>query len=578
MMLSRLFWPAVACVAAVVGVLEVRSALGETQTWDEGIHISAGYTYLTRGDYSWNMEHPPLVKLVSTLPLTWLHLDVPEPVADGKRRDQVQYGIEFLYRNRVHADTILIAARSANILLTLLFIVALGWWTRRRFGPAAALLALVLCAFDPNLIAHGRYITTDFPVTCFYFFACVLWVEYLERGTIRSLLPAAVAFTLAMITKFSAILLIPTFFALYVAHWVQKPREFPLRRAAVAAGTVLGALFVGVIAVYWPETVRCLTTKVPRLTDVVNRENLVGEGLWRLGRTLHLPAHRFLVGLNAVANHNAGGHNSYLLGLRSETGWWYYFPVVFAVKSTIAALAAAAILFIAGIWRTALAGLRDIPIMAMGLAFPPVFYFVVSMTSGINIGMRHILPVYPFLYVGVAALLAKSAKRGQPPFPAFGNGVCLLFALALAVLQICECASIAPDYLAFFNAFAGGPGNGPLYLADSNIDWGQDVKKLVHWLDAHGTRRARVFYFGNAQLRYYGVDELGFPGPRDQRGWNEIDDYCVANVTPLLGNYVPLEDLAQLRLREPVAKVGWSMYVYDLRKKKSPVTDTRLPR
>ncbi|HMC59208.1 MAG TPA: hypothetical protein VKJ01_08460, partial [Candidatus Solibacter sp.] len=129
------------------------------------------------------------------------------------------------------------------------------------------------------------------------------------------------------------------------------------------------------------------------------------------------------------------------------------------------------------------------------------------------------------------------------------------------------CASIAPDYLAFFNAFVGGPGNGPLYLADSNIDWGQDVKKLVHWLDAHGTRRARVFYFGNAQLRYYGVDELGFPGPRDQQGWNDIDEYCVASVTPLLGNYVPLEDLAQLRLREPIAKVGWSMYVYDLRKK-----------
>jgi hypothetical protein len=568
MIVSRLFWPAVACVAAVVGVLEVRSALGETQTWDEGIHISAGYTYLMRGDYSWNMEHPPLVKLVSALPLTWLHADVPVPVVDGKRRDQVQYGVEFLYRNRVGADTILLAARSANILLTLLFAGTLAWWTRRRFGAVAALLAVVLCAFDPNLIAHGRYVTTDVPVTFFYSFACVLWVEYLERGTMRSLLPAAAAFTLAMITKFSAILLIPTFLVLYGARWVQRPREFPLRRAAVAAGTVLAALFLGVVVVYWPETVRCLTTKVPPLADVANRENLVGEGLWRLGRTLHLPAHRFLVGLNAVAAHNAGGHTSYLLGLRSDTGWWYYFPVVFAVKSTIAALAAAAIVLVLGAWRAARAGFRNIPIMAIGLAFPPLFYFVVSMTSGINIGMRHILPVYPFLYAGVAALLCSGARFSLRT----GLGA------ALGLLQIFECASIAPDYLAFFNAFAGGPGNGPLYLADSNIDWGQDVKKLVHWLDAHGTRRARVFYFGNAQLRYYGIDEVGFPGPRDQQGWNEIDDYCVANVTPLLGNYVPLEDLAQLRLREPIAKVGWSMYVYDLRKRKNPGTDPAFPR
>jgi hypothetical protein len=413
---------------------------------------------------------------------------------------------------------------------------------------------VVLCAFDPNLIAHGRYVTTDFPVTVFYFFACVLWVEYLERGTFRSLLPAAIAFTLAMIAKYSAILLIPTFVVLYAVRWVQTPNEFPLRRLAVAGGTVSATLFAGVIAIYWPETVRCLTTRVPPLTDVANRENLMGEALWRLGRTLHLPAHRFLVGLNAVAEHNAGGHTSYLMGLRSDVGWWYYFPVVFAVKSTIAALAAAAIVLAAGIWRTLRTGFRNIPILTLGLAFPPLFYFVLSMTSGINIGMRHILPVYPFLYVGAAAVLGSARFRLRSSLGA-----------AFGLLQILECASITPDYLAFFNAFVGGPGNGPLYLADSNIDWGQDVKKLVHWLDAHGTRRARVFYFGNAQLRYYGVNEVGFPGPRDQQGWNAIDDYCVASVTPLLGNYVALEDLAQLRLREPIAKVGWSMYVYDLR-------------
>ena len=89
-------------------------------------------------------------------------------------------------------------------------------------------------------------------------------------------------------------------------------------------------------------------------------------------------------------------------------------------------------------------------------------------------------------------------------------------------------------------------------------------------LDTHtGSRRARVYYFGNAQMRYYGIDEMGYPGPLDQKGWDEIDEYCVANVTPLEGVYVPLNDLAPLRLREPVAKIGWSMYVYDLRKPKA---------
>jgi len=178
------------------------------------------------------------------------------------------------------------------------------------------------------------------------------------------------------------------------------------------------------------------------------------------------------------------------------------------------------------------------------------------MTSGINLGLRHILPVYPFLYAGAAAILAQWGTRRIAGYAM----------LALGAAQIAECASIAPDYLAFFNALSGGPGRGPEYLVDSNIDWGQDVKKLKLWLDAHGARRARVFYFGNAQLRYYGVNEMGYPEPLDQKGWDDVDEYCVANVTPLKGVYAPLGALARLRLRKPVAKIGWSMYVYDLRK------------
>ena len=118
----------------------------------------------------------------------------------------------------------------------------MAWWTRRRYGPAAGLAAAALCAFDPNLIAHGRYVTTDFPVTAFFFFACVLWVEYLEQATLRRLLAAAAAIGLALITKFSAVLLIPSLVILYAACWIRRPKEFPVRRAALAAGTVFATV------------------------------------------------------------------------------------------------------------------------------------------------------------------------------------------------------------------------------------------------------------------------------------------------------------------------------------------------
>src|ERR1039457_2311518 len=114
MTFRHLFWPAVVAILAIVGALEVRSARGETQTWDEGIHIVSGFSYLKFGDYSWNVEHPPLVKMVSALPLVLMGLTAAPYLPDGKRRDQVQYGIDFLYKNRRHADSILLAARSAN--------------------------------------------------------------------------------------------------------------------------------------------------------------------------------------------------------------------------------------------------------------------------------------------------------------------------------------------------------------------------------------------------------------------------------------------------------------------------------
>ncbi len=561
MTIRHFFWPAVAAILAIVGVLEVRSARGETQTWDEGIHISAGYTYLKLGDYSWNTEHPPLVKMMCALPLLRMGLKAEPYDKDGQRIDQVKYGVNFLYKNQRDADSILFAARSVNILLTLLFAAAVAWWTRRRWGPAAGLAASALCAFDPNLIAHGRYITTDFPVTSFFFFASVLWVEYLEKAGMRRLLAAGAAIGLSLITKFSAVLLIPSLVILYIACWIRRPREFPVRRAAIALGTVLATVVVIVLVAYWPETVRCWRTKVQPASELIDRGNAVGQVLWYVEHRLHVPAHAYLLGFNRVADHNAGGHASYLLGIRSDTGWWYYFPVVFAVKSTMAALAMTLLLLGAGLWQVWKR--QWITPMALGLFLPPVLYFIFSMTSGINIGMRHILPVYPFIYVGVSAWLA-TRSNWRP-------GMVLL--AGFVALQMAECARISPDYLAFFNELVGGPGRGPEYLVDSNIDWGQDLKKLGVWLDTHvGKRRARVFYFGNAQMPYYGIDEMSYPGPMDQQGWDEVDEYCVTSVTTLQGVYVPLAALAQLRMREPVAKIGWSMYVYDLRKHKGSGT------
>ncbi|HEY7388350.1 MAG TPA: glycosyltransferase family 39 protein [Bryobacteraceae bacterium] len=546
-----LFWPVLAVIVIAAGALELASAVQETQTWDEGIHISAGYAYLTRGDFRWNQEHPPLAKLVAALPLLPLRLELPLHEPSWKKLDETQMGIDFLYHNGAPADTILMTARGSVMLLSLLFLIAVAWLVRRRFGSVAALLTAALCAFDPNLIAHARYVTTDYPVMAFYFLAALLWMEYLLDGRTRDLLLAALAFGLALVTKFSALLLVPALIVLFAIRWRQAPDKFSGRRALTAAAALIGIVLLLVTVLYWPETVRAWSGELPRLASVVKRGNPIGETLYRAGKWFRLPAHPFLTGLSQVASHNQSGHANYLLGMRSEKGWWYYFPVVFAVKSTLTALIATLGLVAAALW--VLSRRTRLSFVWCAILLPPAIYFAISMTSAINIGMRHILPVYPFLYLAVAVLLTQAGARPWPRYAMF----------SLALLQIAECAWIAPNYLAFFNVLSGGPGNGPHYLVDSNIDWGQDVKKLKKWLAAHGTDTARVWYFGNASMDYYGIRAEPFPDPLDEKGWNAIRGYAVASVTVLRGVYVPLNLVAPLRLRKPVAKVGWSLYVYD---------------
>jgi hypothetical protein len=200
--------------------------------------------------------------------------------------------------------------------------------------------------------------------------------------------------------------------------------------------------------------------------------------------------------------------------------------------------------------------LRGFPLVWAGLLLPPLIYLAVSMTSALNIGMRHILPVYPFVYVAAAGLLAQLSVRRWARHAM----------LALGVLQAAECAVIAPHYLAFFNALAGGPRNGPRYLADSNIDWGQDLKNLVDWLHAHGAADAWCSYFGSAPMEYYGLRYHDLPAAGDRDAWNRIDGFVAVSATVLAGVYTPPEDTARLRAMEPAARVGWSIFVYDWRK------------
>lgn len=474
------FGLAVLALLGVQAAVQTGSIRQEAQTWDEGIHLAAGYSYCKTGDYRMNPEHPPFSKLLCALPLLAMDVRLPADESAWRAGDELNFGALFLYTNRLSADELLFPARCMTIGLTLLLGLAIALWTRSQYGVAPALIALTLFALDPNVIAHGRYVTSDLAVTLFSFLACIAWGSPVLAG---------VCMGLALGSKFSALFLIPVF-AVYA--WRTRPT---LR----ALGTMTGTAFLVLAALYRGHV------------------NL------------------YLAGLARLFAHNTGGHESYLFGHISHQGWWYYFPAAFLVKWPVAVL----LLIACTAWKWR---------QSTTLLIPLAIYAALCLTAHIDIGIRHLLPLIPFLYVLIAIHLPRR------------------IAVVALILLAAESLSIYPNYLAFFNFASGGPGQGPRYLLDSNIDWGQDTRKLKSWLDQRGVHKVCRVYFGQAILAHYGIEEEALPGIDEPAAIRNLNCIAAASVTPLYGLYVPNDRYRWLRAYTPVAKIGYSIYVYDLRR------------
>ncbi len=551
-----------------MAVLEITSIRGESQTWDEGTHLVSGYSYLVRADYRLNREHPPLHKYLNALPLLLLHPEFkPDPV-DWREGRSWQLGQAFLYKNRIPADRMLFAARLMTILLSLAAGLLLAAWTRWKFGAWAGLVALGFFAFDPTVLAHGRYITSDICLTLFSFAACLAWGAYLEKGGTRRLVLAGLVLGLALISKFSSAYLVPVFPLLAAARFLQQGRGFGWKRFAgslvavwVLAGLVVVAAYPTEASMLIPETPEQLEAGgQPPLAIFVSPSSAAGQGLIWIGHQLGLRPHSYLLGLGMVAEHNAAGHPAYLLGETYKNGHWAYFPVAFAVKTPLGTLAALVIVLAAGVFAAARArrGVwrrwREMDFAWLVVLVPPVVYLIFSLLGGINIGVRHLLPIYPFLF----ALLGAGLMR----IPWRRKGLVIGVLMGAAAV---ESLSVYPYYLAFFNRAVGGPGNGAHYLVDSNLDWGQDLKRLKSYLDEHHYEKVCIRYFGSAPPRYYGIEEQYLPAGNQWKERGEMTcPVAAVSATVLMGDYVPAEQLAWLRGRTPIAKVGYSIYVFPI--------------
>ena len=512
-----------------------------SQTSDEAVHLTAGYSYLRTGDFRLNPEHPPFIKELCALPV-YLRYRLPfEPdSARWSQAEEWRIGRDFLYRSSVPGDGILETGRVPNLILGALLLALVGWWAYRLWGEWAALLAMAPAALEPNLVAHASLVTTDLGGALFVFLALYLLWEYVARPTWLALAGVGIATGLGLTSKYSVVLLVVMLLAVVGCH-VLTGGSFPLPGRFGRGKKVKGGAG-------------------PRLVEAVAPVSLI-----LFISALVIPPVYFLQGfstwwsgLQRVLGHQELGHFAFLLGDYSQDGWWYYFPVAFLIKTPVGSLLlilASLVLLRAG--RPL--GKRE----AIFLMLPVGILFAAAATGRINIGLRHVLPVYPFLFVAASRLVTIRIRRSaMAP---------VLLAIPL-VLTAWSALRIAPHQLAYFNELIGGPGEGYRYLSDSNIDWGQDLRGVKAYMDREKLPAIYFSYFGNVPPEVYGIRYQYVPAfGQLQRPTEEVlppgmaREILAISVSNLQAVHFQDKNLFRwLYRRNPVEKIGYSIFVYDL--------------
>jgi hypothetical protein len=559
-------------------VLAVSSMVDDSATMDEKAHLPAGYSYLTQKDMRLNPEHPPLIKDLAAVPLLFIkNINFPSKIKAWKEdiNKQWDFGYYFLYKAGNPTDQMLFWARIPMILILILLGFYIFKWARELFGNKTALLSLFLFSFSPTFLTHGRLVTTDVGAAAGIFIAAYYFLKSLQNPSKKNIIWAGIAFGLAELCKFSAILLIPFFIFLALVYWIVKLKNLKQTLKILIFVFVIGFFLIWPIYQYhvwnYPPEKQVADSKF--ILQSFGNRPLANSVVWMADKPVLRPYAQYLLGVFMVLQRAVGGNTTYFMGEVSASGWKNYFPIVYLIKEpltfhilTLIALLYAAWLIKRQFWVNAFSRTKEVikkhfPEFAM-LSF--IFlYWMASLKSNLNIGVRHLLPVLPFTMVLASAGAVKLLKQ-----PFLKAKYVLLSGLLL--WQATSVVSIYPHFLSYFNEIAGGPDNGYIYTVDSNLDWGQDLKRLKKWTDENKVDKIYVDYFGGGDAQYY-LQEKYEPWWGD-RNPKELPkgSYLAISATLLQGGRgEPVSGFNQaygyynwLYQYKPITKIGYSIFVY----------------
>lgn len=587
-----------------------RASLNKCAAFDEPLHFVSAWIQTHSGDFRCNPEDPPLWKYyiaigtrasdmtVDTHSFLWDQMlsDLPAPA--------FHLAAETMYQHHppVDADALLRAARIRLLLLGVALGWTICWWAWRLAGPVAAIVAVAAFSFDPNFLAHSLLIKNDVAITLiFVLLMASVWLLG-ERVTLGRFIGVNLLVGIALTTKYSGLLAFPMLgIALFCRALIAKPWPFfkwPLSSAPlrfVAAAMVFFSTAVLGYFMIWASygfrfnpspgssgefdfraaILNCAKSEmilrqdpVPAYPPTSQVQQWVNE--WKpspivravkTANRSHLLPQAWLFGFLYTYG-TALARRTFLCGDIGVAGWWYYFPAAMAFKTPLATLAGLGLVTVAWFVRVRRKiPSRDLwPICAVLTA--PVFYMIVAMRSHLDIGLRHVFPVYPFLYIFLGVIAAQCFARR----PKTTSCVALILFLGL----ICETLSAYPNYIPFFNVAAGGSRGGLALLSDSNLDWGQDVPALADWQRAHPDRQLYFCDFGIADPRYYGLHYIEMPGSQlaqpDQIIPSGLPPVYAISAVALQGPYMTPSQLAiyhKFLKEQPIDVLNGTIYLYD---------------
>jgi len=507
-------------------------------TIDEFTNLGVGKYYVEHGDFSPFVfrDHPPLAYLINSIFL----------YPDGNPIWQQEPHDPFAIVNAYDIDYLLFISRLPFAFLSVILGFYIFRWSKELYGKKAAVLSTILFGFEPTLLAHSSLATTDFTAVTFIFIAMYYFWKLEKLPTLKSFAIGGIALGLALLSKHTALLLLP----IAAAFFLWKYRKSVIHKANISKIALYFLIaFVMVWGAYGFQVATVLDSVHSRekALDFVNanyggfQKDLIVTGL-----NAPLPAAQYFTALGYRAWHSATGATTYFLGDIYSKGVPGYHATAFLLKSPIP------LLIFLGIFAFSLA-LRKRKINWKDekhlIVFTVLYFLVLNFALNISIGLRHLLPIYPFLFVllGPAVYLKFQLPSRQKAYK-----------IAVAVLiawYIAEAAFIFPHSLSYFNEFVGAQ-NGWMYLSGADVDWNQEVKALGKYLERRNYPEVKVpFIIHQLFINRY-LQNYTFAPCSPENG------FYAMSATDL--NLQNSECYSWFKSYEPVDRVGYAILVYNI--------------